>query len=272
MNCFIHSPGKYGFALFVLAACLPIPAQAINPMREYRMRPEHFNLAYEEVKVNTPDGYALNVWIMEPAGGNTRGFSFIIAGSDAGNMGFSLPYAFHLLNQGFGVITFDYRGFGESSDFAYNPDNLYHAEYIADFVAVCKWVKAEKQPGKIGVLAFSMGTLIAAAGYESAGYDLLVGEAVIKSPELVAQRIKLQKGKDLLLPESAKTDGAKLSSIEVPILLFASVSDPITTLEDSQEIAAQRPNRKLLTFEGEHLRGAYTMGIERYVVEIVDFL
>lgn len=242
--------------------------QAIDPLREYKLTPEDFKLAYREVKIDTPDGYRLHTWVIQPEADKHKDCTFVIAGSDAGNMGFSLAYAFHLVRLGFTVVTFDYRGFGHSSDFEYNPNNYYHSEYVTDFVAVMDWVKAEGLTAKTGVLAFSMGTLIASAGYERSPYDFLVGEAFIRSPQKNVRRIKQIKNKQLILPTTAKADGRALRRVTIPILLFASTIDEITTLKDSRHIAESHPNRRVITYEGEHLKGVMALGWERYIKEV----
>jgi len=235
---------------------------AINPMREYKMKPDKFDIEYQEEKILSSNGAILNTWIMKSEAENKKNYTFIIVGSDAGNMGFSLAYALYLLKNGYDVITFDYRGFGESSDFEHKPDNLYHTEYIEDFHSVISWVKKEIAPEKIGILAFSMGTLIATTGFEKSKYDLLVAEAFIKSPRKIVQRIKKTKGKKINLPKSTKPRLSYLNKINVPMLLFSSKEDEITTLKDSRKIASKMPNRKLVEFNGEHLRGAYTLGMD----------
>lgn len=241
-------------------------------MRDYKMKPDKFDIEYEEKKILSSDNAMLNAWIMRSEVENKKNYTFIIAGSDAGNMGFSLAYALYLLNNGYDVVTFDYRGFGESSDFDYKPDNLYHTEYIEDFQSVVAWVKTEIAPEKIGILAFSMGTLIATAGFEKSKYDLLIAEAFIKSPRKIVQRIKKTKGNKINLPKSTKSHRSHLNKINVPILLFCSKEDKVTTLKDSRKIVSKMPNRKLIEFDGEHLRGAYTLGMGEYFSKINEFI
>lgn len=254
--------------LTLLLLSLYFNIQAIDPSREYQLTPEDFKLAYKEIKIDTPDGHRLHTWVMQPEADKRKDCTFVIAGSDAGNMGFSLAYAFQLVRRGFTVVTFDYRGFGHSSDFEYNPNNYYHSEYITDFVAVMDWVKAEGLTAKTGVLAFSMGTLIASAGYERSPYEFLVGEAFIRAPKKNAHRIKQIKDKQLVLPPTAKADQRALRRMTIPILLFASTIDEITTLKDSRRIAEGHPNRRVITYEGEHLKGVTALGWERYIEEV----
>jgi len=187
-------------------------------------------------------------------------------------MGFTLAYAAYLLNSGYDVITFDYRGFGESSDFKHNPNNLYHTEYIDDFHSVVSWVKKEIVPEKIGVLAFSMGTLIATAGFEKSDYDVLVAEGFIKSPRKIVKRIKKTKDKKINLPKSNKSHRQNLNKINIPMLLFGTKEDKTTTLKDSQKVVSKKPNRKLVEFNGERLRAGFTLGMDNYLNEINEFI
>jgi len=245
---------------------------SINPMRDYTIKPDKLNIEYEEKKIPSSNSAMLNTWVMKSTIENKKNYTFIIAGSDAGNMGFSLAYAAYLLNSGYDVVTFDYRGFGESSDFKHNENNLYHAEYIDDFHSVVSWVKKEMAPEKIGVLAFSMGTLIATAGFEKSNYDVLVAEGFIKSPKKIVKRIKKTKGKKINLPKSSKSYRQNLNKINIPILLFGTKEDKTTTLKDSQKIVSKKTNRKLVEFNGERLRAGFILGMDNYLNEINEFL
>jgi len=259
---------KLLFTSFVFIACYCM-SFAINPMKEYKMKPNVFEIKYEEKKIPTLDGALLNTWIMNTAEKeNTKDCTIIITGSDAGNMGYSLAYAANLLAHGYDVITYDYRGFGESSDFDFNANNVYHSEYIQDFNTIINWTSKNKRTEKIAVLSFSMGTLIATAGYQDSKYDLLIAEGFIQSPCTNRKRIKKLKGKKLSLPKGHKKHGKAINNLNIPILVFSSKNDPITTLEDSKKIVSKKKNRKLVEFDGEHLRGAFTMGMDNYIKEI----
>jgi alpha-beta hydrolase superfamily lysophospholipase len=262
---------KYSF-LFLCLVFIYGTAWAINPMKEYKMKPDKFGIEYEELEINTTDGHQLNTWIMNSPVDTKRNHTIIIVGSDSGNMGFSLPYASYLLRAGYDVITFDYRGFGGSSAFDFNPNNLYHSEYVHDFTCIMDWVNTNYKQQKIGVLAFSMGTLIATIGYSKSHYDFFIGEGFVLSPEKIVQRVKQLKGKNLVLPESADSDAKKINTLDIPMILFASSADQTTTLEDSLTIARQANNRKVVEFDGEHLRGAATLGLEEYVKNITEFI
>ncbi len=235
------------------------------------MTPDKFGISYQEVRVGV-EGADLNVWIMSDSTAASKQMTVVIAGSDAGNMGFSLPYARQLLSAGYDVVTFDYRGFGASSDFEHHPDNLYHREYIQDFTGVLQFSKTHFATNRTAVLAFSMGTLIASSGYQHTAYDALIAEGFVLSPRSNIRRTHELNGKNLKLPEGYADDAAAVHEIDVPMLLFSAANDEVTTDRDARAVVAMKTNRQLVTFEGEHLRGAASLGFATYFEKIVLFL
>ena len=245
---------------------------AIDPIREYTLTPDALGISYTEEEILTSDSCALNVWMMRTPAAEVKHITILVAGSDAGNMGFTLPYVSYFLRSGYDVVTFDYRGFGESADFNFSQENLYHEEFVEDFVTVTQWAKEQFTQNKLGVLAFSMGTVISTIGYHRSPFDFLVGEGYIASPLKNVQRIEEAKGKKLLLPEGAGVFSGLLNDVPIPMLVFASTTDQITTLDDAKQIVAERENRKLVEYEGDHLRGAAALGIAGYVDRINAFV
>lgn len=57
---------------------------AINPQKEYSVPIEERGRNFEELKVETDDGFKINVWHLPS---DTQGVPIIISESDAGNMG-----------------------------------------------------------------------------------------------------------------------------------------------------------------------------------------
>lgn len=243
---------------------------AINPLQEYQLTPEKLNISYESYQLLTPDNCQLKTWVMYPKEETKNTYTFIIANSDAGNMGYSLPYAAQLLARGYTVVTFDYRGFGDSSDFDFKSTYLYHDEYITDFNTVVDWVKKEHQLSKVAVLAFSMGTIIANLGYEKTSFDLLVGEGVVTDPLLQIERVKASKNKLLNTPKSAIKVLSNLEKLPIPMLFFGGTEDVQTPLRDAEAVIKNHFNRRLVTFAGAHLQGVSVLGIDRYFGEIVS--
>lgn len=256
--------------LIFLFCLLSSSSFGISPLKEYKYKPSAIKIKYDEYKVGTADGHCINAWHMPGQKENKKNICVLIVGSDAGNMGFSLPYVKALIANGYDVITFDYRGFGESSSFKHNPDFLFHTEYVEDFISILNWSKREFQFKKIACFGFSMGTLICNLGKEFEDFDYLIGEGFISSPELLVKRIKKEKNREIKLPLYASVP--VVNSYQIPVLMFASTQDKITLIDDVKDFAASTSNRKIIAYDGGHLAGARTIGIKEYMGLILEFL
>ena len=69
--------------LSALLLCQPLILSAINPQREYSVPIEERGKNFEELQVETTDGFKINVWHLP----SENGTPLIISESDAGNMG-----------------------------------------------------------------------------------------------------------------------------------------------------------------------------------------
>ena len=172
---------------------------------------------------------------------------------------------------GFRVVSFDYRGFGKSADFAINPDFLFHHEFAVDLDSVIKQTREKYSNDRIGLYAMSMGTYVSLLRKEK--IDFLVAEGFYHNPEAVVERIKVNKGSDVSFP--VNTMAVSKMKNRVPVLIFCADKDKITPTADAREFA-KRNKVTLVEFEGEHLGGLMkftkkTVGDE-YVDRVVAFL
>jgi len=121
-------PAVLGVALLLGAA----DAHALNPSRTYKQLPDKFNMKYEAEKVRTNDGAAeLNVWNF-PAKTKTTS-TVLIAHSGEGNMADYLRRVDQFLST-HNVVIFDWRGYGESSEFEIDS-NMYIYPHFQDDMA-----------------------------------------------------------------------------------------------------------------------------------------
>ncbi|ALD20470.1 alpha/beta hydrolase [Hymenobacter sp. DG25A] len=231
-------------------------AWALKPDRIYHQTPDSLGLAYTTRVLKTADGFSINTWTYVPNATKNRHTTIILACGDAVNMGGYVYQANALSQAGYQVITFDYRGFGHSSDFAMNPNQLYYPEFAEDLRTVVKAARQQFPTQKLGVVAFSMGTIMASMVANKEKLDFLVGEGFFARPQEVVSRIMLQKNKEVLLPAAARQYPRLLPKIKCPMLVFAARADQITTLADSYDLVAQKSrHRELVTYEGGHTTG-----------------
>ncbi|GAA3924459.1 alpha/beta fold hydrolase [Hymenobacter algoricola] len=231
-------------------------AWALKPDRVYHQTPDSLGLAYTARVLKTPDGAAINTWTFVPAAAKNRHTTVVLAYADAGNMGSFLYHANALSQAGYQVVTFDYRGFGQSSDFAMNPSQLYYPEFAEDLRTVVRAARRQFPQQKLGVVSLSMGTIVAATVAAEGKLDFLVGDGFVTNPQEFIGRVKLAKNKDVLLPAAASQYPQLLAKVKCPMLVFSGTQDQVTTLADSQQLVARKDrHRELVQFEGGHMAG-----------------
>jgi alpha-beta hydrolase superfamily lysophospholipase len=235
--------------LFILLG-LTTAANAINPEREYKWTPDMRGLRYFEYQVKTIDNFTINIWEYELPDSVKSDKTIILVGTDAGNMGYLIWQAKAFLTKGLRVITFDYRGFGESSDFTINKDFLFYTEFGLDLDSVIKTTRKKYPTDKIGLYSLSMGTHISLLRTER--IDFSIAEGFYYNPQKVVDRIKINKGETVLLPKNAKTI-YKLKQ-KTPTMIFCADNDKTTMSEDAKEFS-KKNNVTIVEFKGEHLSG-----------------
>lgn len=182
----------------------------LKPDSVYIVRPENYGLIYKELEVHTQDGYNIKTWFF-PAQElitynkdslisyfeNPRKRQYqliddrskptiIICNGDAANMSGSLVYVRGLVPNGYNIVTFDWRGFGESGKFPIDPDMLFYTEFLLDYEAVINKVSSiEKVDNKnIGVYGFSTGALFSfAVSHINSDIKCFAGRALMTNPE-----------------------------------------------------------------------------------------
>ena len=122
---------------------------------------------YENVSITTVDGLTLHGWYLP----SQNRAAVVLAHGLGQNRNYMLPYAFHLVNAGYGVLLFDLRAHGESEGALLTM----HGDDVLAAVAFLQ-SRPEIDLARIGVLGFSMGgiVIIEAAAHSSAIRAVLV--------------------------------------------------------------------------------------------------
>lgn len=243
--------------IFIVILGLSVNAIAINPDKNYNLTPDEIGWNYEELRIKTADGLELNTWIYAPNPEVDKNTVLILAPHDSGNMSYFVYHAATLANRGFTVATFDYRGFGKSSDFEINPRNIYYLEFSTDLAAVVNEISNRFSDKKVGVWGLSMGTTVASKAYPEIKekLDFIVGDGFVTDTAYIVDRYKTR-GKDLVLPEPALAYSKSVSQIEIPLLIFAASKDEITTTSDALKLKEKLgKTSEVVEYEGEHLQG-----------------
>ena len=233
--CFLKNNNmKRVFKIIVFCAfisCIGFHSFAIKPDKVYVLRPENLGLIYRDLNVTTSDGLKIKTWFypaqpalsekeineawnnpvkkpyVAPYSKNRP--TIIIANGDAGNMSYQqVHFALNFTSKGYNVVTFDWRGFGESSEWEINNDYLVYSEFLLDYDAVIKEVlkqNEEVDTNRIAVFGWSTGaylSMAAASKYEN--IKAFVGIGLITSFDDVLpllKQLQTHKDRNLIVPD-----------------------------------------------------------------------
>jgi pimeloyl-ACP methyl ester carboxylesterase len=166
-------------------------------VRGYPAVPSDYGILYAPFPVVTPDSLRLAAWFFpaqDTAGIAThlvgrlvpmpdtlkvpprpyptrvpRLPTVVLCNGDAGNMTQNILHAYHLCTRGFHVVTFDWRGFGESDPWprgtVMETDRLCYAEFLVDYAALLDSVRErpEVDPARVGLFGYSTGAYLSFA-------------------------------------------------------------------------------------------------------------
>ncbi len=166
-----------GLVIFVLIAYLGVSAYAASVLSKpariidtETYNPGVYGLDYEDVALQSR-GDATNIagWYI-PSTENQRAIILVHGYNDSRTRAFIdefVPFAAKLNDAGFSVMMIDLRGHGESGDARFT----FGIKERQDVLGAVDWLKARGyQPGKIGVLGYSLGagSIIGAAADDTA--------------------------------------------------------------------------------------------------------
>ncbi|MVX35924.1 alpha/beta hydrolase family protein [Myroides sp. LoEW2-1] len=260
--------------LSFLLLFLTCTVYALEPIKEYVDHPGNSKYKFEAVEILTEDAYKLKSWIIFPKEESDLHRTLILAYGDNGNMSYLVRQVLEVVGQGYTVVMFDYRGFGESQDFVVEKDVLYYDEFTLDLKAVVNYTKARFDT-KIGVWALSMGTIYATELYSQLPYDYLIAEGFVGNPKKVVEVVHKHLERELTLPESSSKYELALSKLSLPVLFFAGDRDGLTSPEDSYRAKYLNEKSEVILFKGGHLQGFQALSNEyhgqRYIEAISSF-
>ena len=293
---------------FLLGMLLFMPAaHAIIPDRHYIRQPQDAGLIYRDMDVTTGDGFRIETWFY-PAQDFPREDSgqpdmlpyrtideekrptLIICNGDAGNMSYQqIDLAMIYAACGFNVVTFDWRGFGESSEFEMNPDYLCYTEMLEDYRAVLDAVREQKEVdgARIFLMGWSTGaylSMITANNNENAAGCILSGvpssfEEII--PVLVRNHPAGKTEAELIVPEDFPKEQMPAHiapEFKKPVMIIVGAKDDRTPQWMAEKIYNSIPDgtfKRLSIFENAGHGGKeapYFVDTTRYVEETVTFM
>ncbi|OHC63824.1 MAG: lysophospholipase [Rhodocyclales bacterium GWA2_65_20] len=232
--------------------------------RELQSSPRDHGLDYEALTLTTPDGERLNAWFVPKA--QARGVVLILHGN-AGNIAHRIDTIAMFHRLGYGVLIFDYRGYGRSTG---TP-----SEAGLGRDAQTAWTHLTRQrgiaPGRIVVFGESLGGAVAAglAARERPG-ALILSSAFVSARELAADLYPWLPTRWLL--RLHYDTRAELAAVRCPVLVAHSQDDDIIPFRHGRMLfeAAAEP-KAFLQLAGGHNDGFIFMR-QAWIDVLADFL
>ena len=223
------------------------------PSREVDASPTDAGLPFESLKIRTEDGEMLDGWFVPaPAG---RGTLLYLHGN-GGNIGHRVDIirTFHSL--GFGVLIFDYRGYGRSTGKP-SEEGTYR-----DALAAWNYLTQERRIPAQHIVLFgeSLGGSIAAWLAERHPPRALVIYAAFTSVPDMAKVLYpfLPTG---LIARYRYDTRAALARVHSPLLILHSTEDEIIPYSHAQELLTIAPEpKKLVSLRGGHNDAIFVSG------------
>ena len=251
---------------------------AVIPDTTYRFYPEHLGLIYKDLNVATPDGLKIETWFfpaqtalsekeIDSAWANpikktykvldkTKRPTVIICNGDAGNMSWTqLGHVQDFTAKGYNVVTFDWRGFGKSSQWEMDTDYLVYTEFLTDYDAVIEQVllQDEVDTSRIAVFGWSTGaylSMAAARKYESIRCLIAIGLITSFEEALpILQKLPKNKSRTLIVPSDYAKEIQPIylaSTFKKATFLIVGELDDRSPAWMSEKIYAQLPGKKEL--------------------------
>lgn len=244
-------------SLVLLVVCFVFPffVTAINPTKEYYLTPDSLGIKYIDSYISTKDSCKIHEW--ELVQKNDSSEIIIFVGSDAGNMAMNLFCAKPLVEKGYRIILFDYRGFGSSGSFKTEKNVLFYAEFVSDLQAVLYNIKKKYPKAKVGMLAQSMGTIITTLLTKREKLDFIIFDGLVSSPNKTCDHVYNAFNKKVFCPTNYDEINFQncLAKIDIPMFIFQGKFDKVCIAKDTKEYVAKNRNRKILIYKGNHLEG-----------------
>jgi uncharacterized protein len=268
--------------LLLITSCLFSSCNVLvyYPEKTTYFHPRDYDMNFETVFLHASDGVAVHAWWLKTKVEEPIATVLHFHASDK-NISYHLDYSRRLVDKGFNVLVFDYRGFGHSdgipNKWGLAKDGIAAIDFVLD--------RSDVDPSKIIVFAQAEGVPVALSALE--GHGLKPACIVFESPLYTYQKVTedtigdLPMGKLVSWPISLTAGlhdynpARSLKSIYgTPILICHSENDQVIKSEHALSLYkdATQPKTLYLMPGGGHLALLkYPEGLEMVTSFMVEF-
>lgn len=221
------------------------------PTRDEPQTPARWNFAYEDVTFKSADGTPLHGWFLPARGGNAKA-TIVFSHGNSGSLGHHIGFVMWLVEAGYHVFMYDYRGFGKSGG------RVDRRGIIEDVQAAFRHVvtRDDVDAGRLVSFGHSMGgakSITALAEARPAGLRAVIADGTFACYQDMARVFAGDLGVNITTKEwSPVTHVADLSP--VPILIVHGSDDEVVPFAQGSRLheAAADPKTLFTVAQGRH--------------------
>jgi uncharacterized protein len=213
------------------------------PTRDQPATPAKWGYRYEDVDFESTDGTKLHGWFMETRDKKAKG-TVVFSHGNTGSIGYHLGFVLWLVEAGYHVFMYDYRGFGKSEG---QVDRM---GMLEDVKAAFSYVKnrAEVDPKKLVSFGHSLGgakSVTALAKERPAGLRAIIIDGTFSSYRAMARVVGGELGASLITDELSPRDYIQKIT-DTPVLVVHGDRDQVVPFSQGQELFALANEPKTL--------------------------
>ena len=252
---------------------------AVEPVKTYSSKPSDYGMNYEEVKINVSDGAVLNAWYFKAT--KTSYKIMVLSDDGNGNMADLIEHVSMFLSLGYHVITYDYRGFGASSDFEMKNEFYMYAQFEKDLNAVIDYIKKNHSSiPRIHLFGTGMGAGLSISVACTRDLPYVIADSPFQTLDQIQAKIKEVKGIEMKIPLGydksliePKYSLPKKGNYLGGLMLIVGDEDLIYTVKDIKEIQKIGPkNTELYIVKKSNGSNNYKADKDKYLAILTEFL
>lgn len=262
-------------ASLLLTACTGFFFQ---PMQPWLRTPATVGLAYEDLRLPTPDGAILSAWFL-PARQAAKGTILFLHGN-AENISTHLGSVYWMPERGYNVLLLDYRGYGASEGLP----TLAGAQQDIDTAMRHLVARRDIDPRRIVLLGQSLGGALGLHYLAHNRYREHLRGAVIDSAFAGYQDIAREKLRSswltwplswtvaLSVSDAYRPLDAAPQVAPIPLLLLHGGRDEVIPAQHTQRLfaAAREPKSLWIIEDAQHIQALNDAGVRDRLVEWLD--
>lgn len=264
---------------FSLIAITTLVSMAIEPVRTYSSKPSDYGMNYTEIRIPVNDGAELNGWMFKAT--KTSYKVMVLSDDGKGNMADLLEHVSMFLSLGYHVVTYDYRGFGTSSDFELKNEFYMYAQFEKDLSAVIDYLK-KNHPSipRIHLFGTGMGAGLSIAVACTRDLPYVIADSPYQTLDQIQAKIKEVQGVDVKIPLGfdksliePKYALPKKANYMAGLMLVVGDKDLVYTVKDIKEIQKMGPkNTQLYVVKNSNGENNYKVDKDKYLELLKEFL